>query len=313
MAFVPNLWRTQVWASEKHAMAQTDAVVPNSSAFSDRVDDSWEKRREREGGWEVFDHALRIRKSEWEIARDKVVFMVLWEEEGVRFISGLRALSARGCTAVTAGVMEEGEEGHSQNIISPAKINHGVITSTKPQPWPITVVTLSTTQAVSGEFIPLWLFSNGDHWLQPLYLGSFNKTCLYKYTVLSGPCSLRTTKITSWGTSRSRQTSKDWPAYQILWSTVAIDGSQKMPGFEGEPSQGDRMSSQASILEENSLLLGSQIRLMPTWKGCVTYPHLLKSKPCKSKYYRPDKTIFYLISIINIFFNLQMYYDYISP
>lgn len=58
--------------------------------------------REREGGWGVFDHALRIRKSEWEIAGDKVVFMVLWEEEGVCFISGLRALSARGCTAVTA-------------------------------------------------------------------------------------------------------------------------------------------------------------------------------------------------------------------
>lgn len=100
VAFVPNLWRTQVWASEKYALAQTDAAVANSSALSERVDDS--RGREREGGWGVFDHALRIRKSEWEIAGDKVVFMVLWEEEGVFFISGLRALSARGCTAVTA-------------------------------------------------------------------------------------------------------------------------------------------------------------------------------------------------------------------
>ncbi len=98
MAFVPNLWRTQVWASEQYALAQTDAVFTNSSALSDR---SWEKR-EREGGWGVSDHTLGIRKSEWEIAGDIVVFMVLWEEEGVYFIFGLRALSARGCTAVTA-------------------------------------------------------------------------------------------------------------------------------------------------------------------------------------------------------------------
>lgn len=149
-------------------------------------------------------------------------------------------------------VMEEGE-GHRQNIISPAKINHGVITSTKPQPWPITVVTLSTTQAVSGEFIPLWLFSNGDHWLEPLYLDSFNKTCLYKYTELSGPCSLKTTKIRSWGTSRSRQTSKDWPEHQTLWSTVAIDGSKKCQGLKenlqymASQSQGDRLSNQTTV------------------------------------------------------------------
>jgi len=83
----------------------------------------------------VFDHALRIRKSEREIAGDKVVFMVLREEEGVCFISGLGHYRLRVVPqSLLYKVIEGGEEGHSQNIISPGKINHGVITFTKPQP-----------------------------------------------------------------------------------------------------------------------------------------------------------------------------------
>lgn len=101
-----NRWWHLSQTSEGHKFEPVKISLGTNRCCSRKLFRTFRKSgrqlREREGGWGVFDHALRIRKSEWEIAGDKVVFMVLWEEEGVCFISGLRALSARGCTAVTA-------------------------------------------------------------------------------------------------------------------------------------------------------------------------------------------------------------------
>lgn len=135
-----------------------------------------EREREREGGWGVFDHALRIRESKWEIAGDKVVFMVLREEEGVCFISGLRALSARGCTAVTALQSDRRRRRRSQTKY---------YQSSKDKPWS-NYAHKATAMTDHCRYPLCWsgcirgIHSSLAIWWQlitePLYLEAFNKS-----------------------------------------------------------------------------------------------------------------------------------------